>query len=925
LPIARTLDSRGFKSVGFRGEYPIGRVSYRDEAVPVEVDLEAFSPFIPLDVDDSSIPATFFAFSVKNTSRDPLRVTIGGWLENAVCRLGDGGLNLKRRNQVVPGASNSTTLLGTVERGEVETTRRPDIVFADFEGKDYAGWKAEGTAFASSPSTRENGELYEELEGFEGKGLVNSHNRRGGEDSVKADRHTGKLTSPEFTIERKFIRFLVGGGGEIDVLGLRLIVDGKVVRRAAGQNAGKMRHDVFDVREFLGKTAHFEIVDEAREGWGHITVDKIVFTDTPLYASPRDVPGFGSMALTVLEGPGEVVSASELLGGKSVEPASLFDTMKPGISGDATHPIPDPLVGAIGRTIALQPGESATFRFVLSWWFPFYANVSGEMGAITDIDRLARRYARRYDGAAAVADDVAERIDHLAGMTRLWTSTWYDSTLPYWLLDRTMIPANCLATSAFHAFDSGRFWGWEGVDCCPGTCQHVWQYAQSVARLFPEIERDFRERVDFGIAWHDNGAMDYRAENDRKVAHDGFCGTIIRTYREHQMSPNGAFLSRIWPRVKKSVEFILGQDADGDGLLEGEQMNTLDAAWYGPMSWISSLYLGALAAAASMADEMDEPAFAARCRKILDAGRKSLVARLFNGEYFIHIPPDFKHTNTNNGCHSDQLLGQSMAWQVGLPRFVPEAEGRKALEAIWRYNFTPNVGPYREKFKNFPGGRWYAMPGEGGLIVTTFPHGGADKAGGSNPAFAHYFNECWTGFEYQVAGHMIWEGMLTEGLAITRAVHERYHPSKRNPYNEVECSDHYSRAMSSHGVFLAACGFSQHGPKGHIGFAPRITPEAFRAPFTATDAWGTISQSRDGQGPDLRQTERVSVKSGRLRVRTLGFEVPDDSRIRLADVTLEGNPVPHRISRTGRAVTVTLERETSLPAGQTIEIVLKPA
>jgi hypothetical protein len=47
------------------------------------------------------------------------------------------------------------------------------------------------------------------------------------------------------------------------------------------------------------------------------------------------------------------------------------------------------------------------------------------------------------------------------------------------------------------------------------------------------------------------------------------------------------------------------------------------------------------------------------------------------------------------------------------------------------------------------------MPGEGGLLVTTFPHGGADRATGKNLAFAFYFNECWTGFEYQVAAQML--------------------------------------------------------------------------------------------------------------------------------------------------------------------------
>ena len=61
---------------------------------------------------------------------------------------------------------------------------------------------------------------------------------RHGEDSAAADGFKGTLTSPEFTIERKFIHFRIGGGADLDKLGLRLLVDGKVVRRAAGRNAG---------------------------------------------------------------------------------------------------------------------------------------------------------------------------------------------------------------------------------------------------------------------------------------------------------------------------------------------------------------------------------------------------------------------------------------------------------------------------------------------------------------------------------------------------------------------------------------------------------------------------------------------------------------------------------------------------------------
>ncbi|MFO0888801.1 MAG: GH116 family glycosyl hydrolase [Isosphaeraceae bacterium] len=743
---------------------------------------------------------------------------------------------------------------------------------------------------------------------------------RHGEDAGAADDYKGTLTSPEFTIERKFIHFRIGGGADAAKLGLRLLVDGKVVHRAAGRGAGVMRKDAFDVRRLMGKKARLQIVDDETGGWGHTTVDHIVFSDRPIYGSLHEVPGYGSMALSLLEGQGQLVRQTDVIKGESMDTARLSPVFEEGPNSirPMTIGVDGQLIGSIGRKVTLQPGQSATWTYLLTWWFPFYGHVNGEMSAIAGMPGLKRQYARRFDSANAVASYVTENFARLADRTRLWNRTWYDSSLPHWFLDRTLTPANCLATQMFHAFDNGRFWGWEGVDCCAGTCQHVWQYAQSVSRLFPAIERDLRERVDFGLAWHDTGAMDFRSENDRSVAHDGFCGTIIRAYREHQMAPDSGFLERTWPRVRKSVEFIMAQDKDADGLLEGVQMNTLDTAWVGPMSWISSLYLAAVAAGGAMAEERGDVEFAARCRKRVEAGRKSLVAQLFNGEYFIHKPPDYNRNNTNIGCHSDQMLGQSMAFQVGLPRVVPEAEARSALRSLWRYNFTPDVGPYREKFKTIPGGRWYAMPGEGGLLVTTFPHGGADKATGKNSAFAFYFNECWTGFEYQVASQMLYEGMTTEGLAIVRMIHDRYHPARRNPYNEVECSDHYARAMAGHGVFLAACGYEHHGPKGHLGFAPRVTPENFRAPFTAAEGWGTISQKRDGN----KQVQGVEVKHGKLRLKTLAFEVPEGTAPKEARVLAAGQAVNAAMNRDGRRVMLTLAREVAIGEGETLEVEL---
>jgi hypothetical protein len=296
------------------------------------------------------------------------------------------------------------------------------------------------------------------------------------------------------------------------------------------------------------------------------------------------------------------------------------------------------------------------------------------------------------------------------------------------------------------------------------------------------------------------------------------------------------------------------------------------------------------------------------------------VAELFEGEYFINRPdpghPDA--INSGTGCHLDQVFGQSWAFQVGLGRIQPEKETRSALRSLWRYNFTPDVGPYRKAYQP---GRWYAMPGEGGLLMCSFPRTDWDyaQAKGKGPDWAAgYFNECMNGFEYQVAGHMIAEGLVMEGLAVTRMVHDRYHPSRRNPWNEIECGDHYARSMASHGVFLTACGYEYDGPRGRLAFAPRLTPEDFRCAFTAAEGWGTFAQHAD----PAQQTVRVTLRWGSLRLATLGLGpvagfIPATSRVRLEEREVASG------LRTGTAgIELRLEPPVRIRAGQTLTVEL---
>lgn len=311
-----------------------------------------------------------------------------------------------------------------------------------------------------------------------------------------------------------------------------------------------------------------------------------------------------------------------------------------------------------------------------------------------------------------------------------------------------------------------------------------------------------------------------------------------------------------------------------------------------------------------MAKEVGDFEFAERARKIFESGGRLSVERLWNGEYFTQDVDLEKHPKHQyaGGCLSDQLFGQGWAHQLGLGYLYPAAHVKQALESIWKYNWTPDVGPHNAAHKPE---RWFAYPGDAGLFTCTWPKSAHLDEG------VRYRNEVWTGIEYQVAGHMIWEGMVEQGLAIVRGIHDRYRPLRHNPFNEVECGDHYARALASWGVYTALCGYEYHGPKGHLGFAPRLTPEDFRAAFTAAEGWGTFSQSRSGRS----QRERIELRWGSLRLKSLAFAAPPAVDRGTVSVRVGGRELEDvYVQSHGDRLVLHLEEEVVLNAGDALEV-----
>jgi len=614
----------------------------------------------------------------------------------------------------------------------------------------------------------------------------------------------------------------------------------------------------------------------------------------------QKLPDYGTMAIGALDNKCKANTSFTL-------PLSIESFSNQNTSTTTKAVSEGPLLNSVCTKHTIRGSQTITANFIIGWHF---ANL--KLNPV--IEGKGRFYNQQFKNAAEVVKYVATHFESLSTQTKLWRQTWYDSTLPWWFLERTFLNISTLATTTAHRFDSGRFYAWEGVGCCEGTCMHVWQYAQAMGRIFPAIERDTRERVDLGLSLTSNGMIYYRGEVVKTAAIDGQAGTILRIYREHKMSSDKSFLKNNWDKIKLATTWVINQDKNQDGMEDTPIENTLDAVWDGEIAWLVGLCIAAVKAGEQMAIEMGDAAFATTCANYVSKGTKNMEEKLFNGEYFIHKPDEIKgreKLGSYNTCHIDQVYGQSWAHQVGLGRILDKEKTVSALRALWKYNFTPDVGPY---IKERRGWRPYALAGEGGMVMNTNPSNEAKPYGENTTWQLGYFHECMSGFEHQVAAHMMAEGMTDEALVLTRMIHDRYHAAKRNPFNEIECSDHYARAMASYGTFISACGFDYDGPNGFISFAPKMNPDKCKVPFTSASGWGSYEQLQN----EHNFTAKLNVAYGSLRLNKISLA--PTIHITKAKVNLGGKIINGKLNKQNQGYQFEFENTIELKKGQILQV-----
>ncbi len=725
----------GVAETTFTTAYPFATIDYLDDRLPVNVSLEAYSPYIPLEGDNSELPVISFTFAVTNPGLQPVWGTIAATLKNIVGW--DSAAEIRGNACSLFGGNVNTV---SVEHGLTSILMENPSLPANHPGL--------GQLALSTPNQ-------------------------------------GAFAAPTWSTAGEFIATLQR---------LDLSTTPPTDHLEPGQKA-----PIWHLRQRPSRT-------EER------------------YAAP------------IPSQPGETWN------------------------------------GGLAVPFNLQPGESDTITILLSWSFPnFYVNYSQPANHFRyELGKsqlwLGNAYGARFQNALAAAHYVVDHEADLEAGSRAWSDAVLGTSVPTWLAEFFAAQGALIRSPTLFRTEDGKLYGFEGTQgastaflpwrgysgSCPLNCTHVWNYEQALSRHFPALERTMRETtLDYvqapeGYIPHRTllplfvkQLWDQSIGGPHNPALDGMLGEVLKTWREIQQGAGEEWATTYWPKVRKLVEYIRATwDPDGDGVLEGEQPNTYDIEFYGTNLFIGSLWLAALRAAEEYARHQGDDAYADELHAQFERGRDNYDRLLWNGEYWIQTlgPDDPVEQQYLTGCLADQLQGQWWAHQLGLGHILPEDHIRTNLQSILKYNM-------REGFSGYdPEERAFADGDDHGLLIIAWPEGGRPD----RPT--RYHDEVWTGIEYQVAAHCIQEGLIEEGLRIVEAARNRYDGTKRNPYNDIECGDHYARAMAGWTVLEALAGYRYDALHRAITFRPAVSDETWTGPFLAGTGWGTATIAPNGTG-----------------------------------------------------------------------------
>lgn len=744
------------EEIEYEGDFPFAFLAYRDGRLPVDVEAEMFSPFIPNDSRSSGTPGFCVHFNIHNPTETPVEVSIVGCCLNPV---GLGQPARAPRNRLIESGCIKTVLFSAGGLDPKECTT----------GTMAFSIQGPGTSVITGAFQHDRGMQYVETRyGFKNHSILRPFREEGRLPDLHPE------TPP--ALPEDFSAAALTPDARLDLLN------------------ELTRHPYFHEKYHRFRLAMPDLPDNA---------DRLIeFLDD----AALNLKGLKQRNW------GEALLCSRLV---------------------------------------VEPGAERGTLFTLAWHFPNHISRSGS--------NIGHQYEHWYNDALDAALHLNTRHDDLRERSLALPTLLEESTLDAVTRDALSVQLSTLAKAAWWTKD-GAFGVWEGLGCCGfHTMDITYQGSFPLIALFPDLQKT--QMLHGARFQREDGRIPHTFTPDFAAVDNDFDRVdmnpqfVMLVARDFEWTGDRNYLNTLWPAVMLAMDSTALLDTDGDGLPDRDtRRNTYDVwDFNGCPAYIASLWLGALKATVRLAEVMGDPSREKAWRGLYNQGVASFEAKLWNEEYYI-LWKDEANNRLDECCMSDQLSGDWFSSVMGWGSICDPERIRKALRSILHYNFHPDSG----------------------LINASYPDGVPHRLATTGNLQT---GATWTGIEYTVASLCIEHGLIGEGLALVRGIHQRYLQAGRF-WNHVECGGHYYRAMSSWSVLLSLSGFRYNASTGDLVFAPAIDTDECELPFFVPGAMGMIRQTRGING----MSAEIEVIAGSLTLKLVSL--PSLGIVETVDATL---------------------------------------
>jgi uncharacterized protein (DUF608 family) len=515
---------------------------------------------------------------------------------------------------------------------------------------------------------------------------------------------------------------------------------------------------------------------------------------------------------------------------------------------------------------------------------------------------IGHYYQNFFPDIDSVSAYFSQQQSFLSKRTRQFVDDMYTSDLELFVLDQinsnlnTFVSSSTLTKSGTYGIREGltasKSWG-------PNSTLDVLLYASPmIIALFPELQKSMMRshqklqtpegEVNHGLAYD----PEHNLNGTWGVYHrvDLVGNYIQMVLRDYLVTNDKAYIQQMWPSIKSGINYMLTKrDLNGDQMpdMDGIMCSYDNFPMYGLASYLQSQWVVALTMASQVANDMGEKDTSRKYREIATKGSQLMESKLWNGSYY-NLSNDYTGTRgIDDGCLTDQLMGQWVAHNAGLGHIFKKENVNKALGSIMQMSFIDN-----SFLRNCS---WPATP-------DLFPIHTSDL-------WVDQANTPWTGVELAFAAFLIYENKVEDGLKIIKGVDDRYRKAGLY-FDHQEYGGHYLRPMSAWSIMNAFLGYSVS--KEQYSFSPKLNSSSFSLFFAAPAGTCIYKQTED--------KITIEVRSGEIIVSSLKIE---NSRIlnKKTRLYVNGKELKNgKISTEGGYFVVTLPRSIKLPEGSAITL-----